>query len=105
MPGIKRKEPQGAAGQSPPKKFKKEVGDKKINDKKAERDQPRSKNYYDGKKKQDYTKPVEGKQPVVKEIFDGMWLQHYPTTTSTYSHAFSSTILQRSACETESYRS
>lgn len=77
MPGIKRKEPQGqAAGQSPPKKFKKEGGDKKFSKPNGEKKYKKD----DGEKtsKKDYTngKPrtVEedgnAKTPVVKELYD-----------------------------------
>lgn len=74
MPGIKRKETQSqAVGQSPPKKFKKEDGDKRYQTKNHDGEQHKGKKEYDGKKAKSYTDEKSGdvKQPVVKEILDG----------------------------------
>ena len=75
MPGIKRKESQSQpAGQSPPKKFKKEDADKKVKVRKEDGAQYKIKKDYDAKKAKNYTdaQSGNGKQSVVKEVFDGM---------------------------------
>jgi len=75
MPGIKRKEPQSqAAGQSPPKKFKKEDGGKKNKSQKTDGEEHKIKKDHDVKKTKSFTEVKSGdaKQPVVKEVFDGM---------------------------------
>jgi len=75
MPGIKRKESQSqTAGQSPPKKFKKEDSDKKTKVKKDDGEQHKVKKEYDAKKTKNFTdgKSDETKQPMAKEVFDGM---------------------------------